>query len=47
VNQPVKVPERVQLDAYTISRAEKEFYDKHNREPDVEELAEGEEVIVE
>lgn len=39
VNQPVKVPERVQLDAYTISRAEKEFYDKHNREPDVEELA--------
>lgn len=39
VNQPVKVPERVQLDAYTLSRAEKEFYDKHNREPDVEELA--------
>jgi DNA-directed RNA polymerase specialized sigma subunit len=39
VNQPVKVPERVQLDAYSISRAEKEFYDKHNREPDVEELA--------
>ncbi len=39
VNQPVKVPERVQLDAYTISRAEKDFYDKHNREPDVEELA--------
>lgn len=39
VNQPVKVPERVQLDAYTLSRAEKEFYDQHNREPDVEELA--------
>ena len=39
VNQPVKVPERVQLDAYTLSRAEKEFYDKHNREPDVEELS--------
>jgi DNA-directed RNA polymerase specialized sigma subunit len=39
VNQPVKVPERVQLDAYTISRAEKDFYDKYNREPDVEELA--------
>jgi DNA-directed RNA polymerase specialized sigma subunit len=39
VNQPVKVPERVQLDAYSISRAEKEFYDKYNREPDVEELA--------
>jgi DNA-directed RNA polymerase specialized sigma subunit len=39
VNQPVKVPERVQLDAYTISRAEQEFYDKHDREPDVEELS--------
>lgn len=39
VNQPVKVPERVQLDAYTLSRAEKEFYDKHDREPDVEELS--------
>ena len=39
VNQPVKVPERVQLDAYTLSRAEKEFYDQHNREPDVEELS--------
>jgi DNA-directed RNA polymerase specialized sigma subunit len=39
VNQPVKVPERVQLDAYTLSRAEKEFYDQNNREPDVEELS--------
>jgi DNA-directed RNA polymerase specialized sigma subunit len=39
VNQPVKVPERVQLDAYTLSRAEQEFMDKFNREPDVEELA--------
>ena len=39
VNQPVKVPDRVQLDAYTLSRAEKEFYDKHDREPDVEELS--------
>lgn len=39
VNQPVKVPERVQLDAYTISRAEKEFFDQNDREPDVEELA--------
>ena len=39
VNQPVKVPERVQLDAYTLSRAEQEFIDKFDREPDVEELA--------
>lgn len=39
VNQPVKVPERVQLDAYTLSRAEQEFFDKHDREPDVEELS--------
>lgn len=39
VNQPVKVPERVQLDAYSLARAEQEFYDKFNREPDVEELA--------
>jgi hypothetical protein len=39
VNQPVKVPERIQLDAYTLSRAEKEFFDKNDREPDVEELA--------
>lgn len=39
VNQPVKVPERVQLDAYSLSRAEQEFFDKHDREPDVEELS--------
>jgi DNA-directed RNA polymerase specialized sigma subunit len=39
VNQPVKVPERVQIDAYTLSRAEQEFFDKHDREPDVEELS--------
>ena len=39
VNQPVKVPERVQLDAYSIARAEREFFDNNNREPDVEELA--------
>jgi DNA-directed RNA polymerase specialized sigma subunit len=39
VNQPVKVPERIQLDAYTLSRAEQEFVDKHNREPDLDELA--------
>lgn len=39
VNQPVKVPERIQLDAYTLARAEQEFVDKNNREPDVDELA--------
>lgn len=39
VGQPVKVPERVQQDAYTLSRAEKEFFDEHDREPDMEELA--------
>ena len=39
VNQPIKVPERTQLDAYTLARAEQEFIDKNNREPDVEELA--------
>lgn len=35
----VKMPERVQLDAYTLHRAEQEFMDKHQREPDVEELS--------
>lgn len=39
VNQPVKVPERIQLDAYTLSKAEQEFVDKFDREPDVDELA--------
>ena len=36
---PIKVPERTQLDAYTLMRAEQEFIDKKNREPDLEELA--------
>lgn len=39
VNQPVKVPERIQLDAYTLARAEQEYIDKFNKEPDVEELS--------
>lgn len=39
VNQPVKVPERIQLDAYSLSRAEQEFIDKYDREPDAAELA--------
>ena len=36
---PVKVPERTQLDAYTILKKEREFIDMHDREPDVEELS--------
>lgn len=39
VNQPVKVPERIQLDAYTLSKAEQDFIDKYDREPDLDELA--------
>lgn len=35
----VRVPERIHLDAYTLAKAEKDFADKHNREPDVAELA--------
>jgi DNA-directed RNA polymerase specialized sigma subunit len=35
----VRVPERIHLDAYTLAKAEKDFVDKHNREPDVSELA--------
>jgi DNA-directed RNA polymerase sigma subunit (sigma70/sigma32) len=34
-----KVPERIQLDAFTLKRAEHEFVDKFDREPDVNELA--------
>lgn len=36
---PIKVPERTQLDAYTIMNKEKEFIDMHDREPDLDELA--------
>lgn len=39
VNQPIKVPERTQLDAYSLMRAETDFIEKNNREPDLEELA--------
>jgi len=35
----IKVPERAQQDAWTLDMAEKEFLDKHNREPDMQELA--------
>jgi DNA-directed RNA polymerase specialized sigma subunit len=36
-----KVPERIQLDNYAIYRAEQEFMDKHDREPDMEELSDA------
>jgi DNA-directed RNA polymerase sigma subunit (sigma70/sigma32) len=35
----VKVPERIQLDAYHLYNKEMEFMDKHEREPDLHELA--------
>ena len=35
----IRVPERIQLDAYSLAKAEKEFVDKFDREPDVTELA--------
>lgn len=38
-NNMVHVPDGVQLDGYTLYRAEKEFEDEHGREPTVEELA--------
>jgi hypothetical protein len=38
-NSPLKVPERIQLDAYHLDKKTREFVDLHNREPDVAELA--------
>lgn len=38
-NNLVHVPDGVQLDAYALYRAEREFEDEHGREPTVEELA--------
>lgn len=35
----VPVPERIQLDNYTLEQASARFQDLHDREPDVEELA--------
>lgn len=37
--QPIKIPERTQLDSYTLHKAEQRFIEKHEREPDVKELA--------
>lgn len=39
VNQPVAVADRVQVDAGALHRAEQDFMDKYDREPDLEELA--------
>lgn len=38
-NSPLKLPERVQLDAFTIERGERELEDKLGRLPDMDELA--------
>ena len=38
-NNLVHVPDGVQLDAYALYRAEREFEDEHGREPTVEELS--------
>lgn len=37
--QPIKIPERTQLDAYTLHKSEQKFIDQYDREPDVKELA--------
>lgn len=42
----VRVPERMQLDALTIHKAEQEFIDKHQREPDLLELADHSKIPV-
>jgi hypothetical protein len=39
LNSPIKVPERIQLDAFHIRNKEAEFRDKHGRDPDVQELS--------
>lgn len=36
----IKVPERIQLEAYRINRATLDFEEEHGREPEVDELAE-------
>jgi hypothetical protein len=38
-NSPIKVPERIQIDAYYIDGKMKEFIDDHGREPDMTELS--------
>lgn len=36
---PVRIPERIQMDALHVMQSEQEFRDKHQRDPDAEELA--------
>lgn len=36
---PVRIPERVQLDAFRLSQARKRFADEKGREPDIQELS--------
>ena len=36
---PTRVPERVQLESYTLHTKEQQFIDTHGREPDIGELA--------
>jgi hypothetical protein len=37
--QAIQVPDRVQIDAYALDTAEKEFLDEHGREPGLQELS--------
>lgn len=37
----LNVPERVQMDAYALYKAEQEYYDENGREPTVEELSDA------
>lgn len=39
LNSPLKVPERIQLDAYHLDRKKKEYQELHQREPNIHELA--------
>lgn len=38
---PVRIPERIQIDHFNIRKAELDFEDLHQREPDLEELADA------
>ncbi len=39
LNSPIKVPDRIQIDAFHIKNKEAAFRDEHGRDPDVHELA--------
>lgn len=39
VRSPVSLPDRLQLDSFSLQRAEKEYLDEHGREPDTMELS--------